>query len=205
MIEQLDLTAYLRPLLRWWWLLVAAMLVAMVSSFFYTSSQPAIYTARATIMVGSSIKDPNPNGAEFYLAGQLAAAYADIAGRAPLYQATKEALNMPWLPAYSIAQIAGGPVIEVLVYDGDPQRAYMVADELVKQVIALGPQEEQSRQAFIDQQLTKLQDSITQTEATIAQRENELLNIDSARELANQQAEIKALQEKASSLQQNYA
>jgi capsular exopolysaccharide synthesis family protein len=205
MNEQFDLQEYLRPLLRWWWLLAAATLVAAAASFIYTASQPPLYLSQATIMVGSSIQDPNPSGGEFYLASQLAETYADIANRAPLHNATMTALGTTWLPYYAVYQIGNRPVIQLQVYDVDPERGYIVAEELVRQIILLGPREEQARREFVEQQLTKLQDSITQTENLIIQRETELLTIDSARELAAKQTEIRALHDKLATLQRNYA
>lgn len=205
MSDQFDLYEYLRPLLRWWWLLVAATLVAALASFIYISSQPPLYMARATLMVGSSTQDRNPSGGEFYLTNQLAETYADIANRAPVRMATMEALGMMWLPYFTVSHVPNRPMIQLAVYDEDPERAFYVAEELVRQIILLGPKEEQARQDFVDQQLAKLQTSITETEQAILDRENELLTIDSARELTAKQAEIRALQEKLVTLQRNYA
>jgi polysaccharide biosynthesis transport protein len=203
--ENFDIRDYLRPLVRWWWLLVAAMITAILAAFIYIASQPAVYVSRTTILVGSSITDPNPNGTEIYLASQLAEMYTDMANRAPMRQATMDALGMTYLPYFQVWQSVGRPVIEVQVLDEDPQRAFAVAQELAKQIVLLGPKEELDRQDFIAQQLTKLQTSITKSEADIAQREDELLAIDSAREIAKVQTEIKALQDKMTTLQRNYA
>jgi capsular exopolysaccharide synthesis family protein len=204
MTDTLNLLDYLRPLRRWWWLLGAAVAVALVATFLYMARQPAVYVSQATILVGSSIENPNPNGSELYLASQLAETYTDIASRAPLRQAVKEALQTEWLPLFAVTQVGSRPVLQVQVSDVDPQRAFVVAEEIVRQIILLGPKEEQDRQLFVDQQLSKLQTSIAETEVAIQERENELLTIDSARELANKQAEIRALQEKLVTLQQNY-
>lgn len=205
MSDQFNLFEYTRPLLRWWWLLVAATLIAAIASFIYSASQPPIYESRATIMVGSSIRDPNPSGGEFYLALQLAETYADIANRGPLHNATMEALGVDWIPYFSVYHVANRPVIQVSVYDENPERAYLVATEIIRQVILLGPQEELVRTDFVDQQLNRLQASITQTEESIITQENQLLGINSARELANKRTEIKALQDKLTTLQSNYA
>lgn len=207
MQNQPDLREYIRPLQRWWWLLVVATVVAMLSSYIYSAIQPDVYVSRATISVGAALRNPNPTSYDIYLAQQLTETYVDIANRAPLRAATMQALGMDWLPWYIVSQAAGRPILDVQVYDEDPERAFWVAEELVRQIILLGPagKEVQDRQAFLDQQLQKLEDSITQTELAIIEREDKLLTIDSARELAAMQAEIAALQTKLSTLQQNYA
>lgn len=207
MILQFDINDYLRPLLRWWWLLVAAAVVAATSSFIYTISQPDLFESQATILVGSSLQDPNPSGGEFSLTQQLADTYADIAKRAPIRQATMDALGLDSLPPYYVAQVPNRPVIQVVVRDVDPQRAYMVADELVRQIILAGPQgkDEQERDAFVNDQLAKMQISITETEEEIIRQSDEMLNLNSARELANKQVQISALESKLTTLRQNYA
>ena len=58
----MELRDYIRPLRKWWWLIIAATLVATVSSYLATREQPPIYRTRTTIMVGSAIENPNPNG-----------------------------------------------------------------------------------------------------------------------------------------------
>ncbi len=59
-MSSVEIREYLRPLIKWWWLLAAATLVAALSSFVYTMLQPAVYEARTTLMVGSTIEDPEP-------------------------------------------------------------------------------------------------------------------------------------------------
>ncbi len=201
-----ELRDYLQPLRRWWWLLVTATLIAVVASFLYSASQPAVYQSRATLMVGADMRNPNPNGGEFYMAQQLAGIYADVANSGRVREATLKALGFDWLPYYDISHPLNSQVIQVQVFDQDPQRAFVVATELVKQIILLGPagQEEQIEQAFVAEQLDKMRTSIKETENEISKQENNLLTINSARELANQQAEIGALQAKLNTLRTNY-
>jgi non-specific protein-tyrosine kinase len=206
MTNQLDIRPYVVPLLRWWWLLAAAAITAMIASYIYIASQPAIYHARATIWVGPTVQDSNI-GDSVYLSQQIAQTYADVANRAQIRLATQEALGLDWLPYYQVGTVANSQIIEVNVYDQDNQRSFVVAQELVRQIILQGPagNEEQSRRNFIDQQLIKLEASITKTEDDITLLENELLTTISARDLARKQADIAALQSKLTTLRQNYA
>ncbi len=206
-MNSIDIRDYLRPLMKWWWLLAAATLVAALSSFVYTYLQPAVYEARTTVSVGSTIKDANPTGSNVYLAQQLAEAYADIANRVPIRQNTMAALKLEWLPYYVANVIPNTPIIEFKVYDEDPNRSYVVAKELVNQLILQGPagREEQKRQSFVEEQLTKLETNIKQTEDEITQKQEDLGKIFSAREISNVQNQIAALQNKQTTLQGNYA
>ena len=204
-MSSIDLRDYVRPLRKWWWLLVAATVMAALSSFIYTLMQPAVYEARTTAMVGSTIQDPNPSSNQVWMAQQLAETYADIAGRTPIRQATMAALKLEWLPYYIVGVIPNTQVIELKVYDDDPNRAYAVAKELVNQLILQGPHEDQKRLSFIEDQLTKLQNNITQTEDEINKKQDDLGKIFSAREIVNAQNQILALQNKLTTLQANYA
>ncbi|CAN5417557.1 hypothetical protein BH10CHL1_BH10CHL1_41400 [soil metagenome] len=206
-MNSIDLRDYLRPLVKWWWLLTAATLIAALSSFIYTYLQPAVYEARTTVSVGSTIKDANPTGSNVYLSQQLAEAYADIADRTPIRQNTMAALKLEWLPYYVANVLPNTPIIEFKVYDDDPNRAYVVAKELVNQLILQGPagREEQKRQSFVEEQLAKLETSIKQTEDEITQKQEDLGKIFSAREIGSVQNQITALQNKQTTLQGNYA
>lgn len=140
-MNNVDIRSYLRPLLKWWWLLGVATLIAAFSSFIYTVKQPLVYQelSRTTVVVGSTIQDPNPNYGRISLAGQLASAYADMATRTPVRQATMAALKVDQLPYYNVSVVPNTQIIEIDVYDLDPQRAYVVANELVNQLILFGP------------------------------------------------------------------
>lgn len=206
-METIELRVLLRPLLRWWWLIAAATVLAGTSSFIYTFLQPLVYESRTTLFVGSAIKELNPNSNEVFLAQQLAQTYADIATRKPIQQATLEALNGEWLPYYTVQVAPNTQVIEIKVVDQDPIFARDFAAMLSQQLILQGPagQAEHNRQIFVDTQLEKLQVSITETEDEVVQKQQELANLFSAREIANIENQIDALDKKLTTMQSNYA
>ncbi len=205
----MELREYIRPFRKWWWLIIGATLIATVSSFFATRQQPPIYSTRATVMIGSAIENPNPNGNEFWLTQQLANTYADIVKRDNVRQSTMQALGLAWLPDYTARVVANTQLIEISVTDTDPQRAQAVANELTNQMIQLSPtgpgQEDMQRQEFINAQLDDLEAKIADTQAEIARRQTELANMFSARQIADTQTQISGLQNKLSTLQANYA
>lgn len=206
-METIELRTLLRPLARWWWLIAAATLIAAVSSLIYTMMQPAVYESRTTLVVGSATTDPNPNGGDIYLAQQLAQTYADIAMREPIQTAALAELNAQWLPYYTVQMLPNTPIIEIRVIDQDPVFARDVASVLAKQLILQGPagREKRDRQDFVDEQLERLQVSIIETQDEIVQKQQELAALFSAREIANLENQINALDNKLSTLQSNYA
>lgn len=205
----MELKEYISPLRKWWWLIVLATLVASAASFFVASRQPNNYRARSTLMIGRAIDNPNPSGTEFWLTQQLAQTYAEIAKREPVRARTMEALRLEWLPEYAVRALPETQLIEIAVTDTSPERARAVADELANQLILQSPtspeQDEQSRQAFIGQQLDELEQSITKTRNEIADKQDELASVSSARQIAEVENEIAALQAKLTTLQSNYA
>ena len=205
----MNINDYLRPPRKWWWLLLAATLVAMLSSFLAVRRQPAIYQSRTTLMIGRTIDDPNPTGAEFYLSQQLAQTYADIAQREPVRTGAMAALGMSWLPEYAARAVPNTQLIEMAVTDTNPERARAVANELGNQLIRISPTgtrlEDQERQTFISEQLDNLESQIEGTQAEIQAKQDELGELFSARQIADTQSQIAALQAKLATLQVNYA
>lgn len=206
----MELKTYISPLLKWWWLLLAAAVIAGATSYLAVSQQPPVYQARATLMIGSAINNPNPIGNEFWLSQQLAQTYTDIAQRAVVKDAVQEALGLTWLPAYSARTLPNTQLIEITVNDSNPERAMVVANELAEQLILQTPvsgrqEGDSARQAFTSQQLDELELRIRETEAELLTRQQEMAQLVSARQIAEMQNQIAALDSKRTILQSNYA
>ncbi|MCA9994246.1 MAG: polysaccharide biosynthesis tyrosine autokinase [Anaerolineales bacterium] len=206
----MELKAYITPLLKWWWLLLAATGVATVSSYLAVRQQPAIYQAKSTLLIGNAIENPNPTGNEFWLGQQLAQTYTDIGQRTVVKEATMSALGLTWLPEYTVRTLPNTQLIEIAVTDTSPERAMVVANELANQLIFRTPtsirrQEDQERQTFINLQLDELQVKIKETQDEITTKQEELGELFSARQIADTQSQIAALETKLDTLQSNYA
>lgn len=205
----MDIKAYFLPLRRWWWLIVISTLVAAGFSYIALRDQPPVYQARTTLMIGRTIEDPNPTNNQFFLSQQLASIYADIALRDVVRNATMEALGLNWLPEYRAGALPNSQLIEIVVSDVNPQRAQVVANELAFQLIQQSPggteQGERDRQEFILRQLDTLEVQIEETQSDIAELQDELGSMVSARQINDTQNQIAALQAKLNTLQANYA
>jgi polysaccharide biosynthesis transport protein len=205
----MELKTYFLPLLKWWWLLLLASLLAAGTSYWVVRQQPAQYQSKTTLIIGQTLEALNPSGNELYLGVQLAGWYADVGKRAPVREATMEALGMNWLPAYNVVALPNRQLLEITVLDTDPLRAQVVASELANQLIRLSPgsteEGERDRQAFIRGQLDTLEEQISATEEEILIKQEELGELFSAREIASTESEIASLQSKLRTLQSTYA
>ena len=206
----MELRQYINPLLKWWWLILGSTLVATLSSVYAVQQQPNLYQARSALMLGQVMNNPNPTGQQFSLAQQLGRTYVNIADRAPVRMATMEALELTWLPGYTVALVPDTQLIEVKVNDTSPERAMVVANELANQILLSSPtsaqeQEDQERQAFVKTQLDDMQAQIETTNVEILAKDEELAEMISARQIADTQGQIAALENKLRTLQSNYA
>ena len=204
----MELNKYIFPLRKWWWLVVASTLIAAIFSSLSILRQPKIYQARTTLMIGTTINDPNPSSNELLLGQQLAAAYADLTNRELVLNATKNALGVNRLPEYFARALPNTQLIEITVNDVDPKRAQTVANELAAQLILLSPinaqSEERGRQEFVHQRLNNLEAQIKETEAEIEKLQEELAETFSAQQIKDKQEQISSLQSKLNALENNY-
>lgn len=204
----MKLNKYIFPLRKWWWLLVGSTLIAVIFSSVSVLRQPTIYQARTTLMIGTTINNPNPSTNELSLGQQLAAAYANLANRELVYDATKKALGLNQLPEYMASALPNTQLIEIVVNDSDPQRAQTVANELAAQLLLISPMsaqsEERDRQAFVHERLNSLEEQIRETEAEIEKLQGDLANAFSAQQINDIQAQITSLQAKLGAMENNY-
>lgn len=204
----MELNKYIFPLRKWWWLIAASTLIAAIFSTFSVLRQPPVYQARTTLMIGTTITDPNPSTNELFLGQQLAAAYADLANREILRSATRNALGINRLPEYFARALPNTQLIEIAVNDTNPERAQRVANELATQLIFLGPvsgqTEDRGRQDFIHERLNNLETQIRETEAEIENLQEDLAAAFSAQQINAIQDQITSLQSKLSTLENNY-
>ena len=204
----MELNKYIFPLRKWWWLVAASTLIAAIFSSLSVLRQPAIYQARTTLMIGTTITNPNPSSNELFLGQQLAAAYADLANREIVRNATKNSLGMSQLPEYFAQALPNTQLIAITVNDIDPERAQTVANELAAQMIHLSPvsgqSDERVRQEFVRERLNSLEIQIQETEVEIEKLQEELANTFSAQQINNKQDQIASLQSKLSTMENNY-
>jgi len=205
----MDLQTYLAPIRKWWWMVVAAAVVGLLASALILDQRPPTYQARAALMIGRTVFDPNPTSAQLGLGERLADTYAALALRDPVQNATMAALGLAELPEYETRPIPEAQLVEILVTDTSPERAQAVANEIANQVINLSPTgpltAQEGRQQFINAQLDFLQASIQNVQEEMVAQQEALVGLTSAAEIARAQDDVTALQTKHAALQSNYA
>ncbi len=204
----MEINQFLAPLARWWKLILAATLIAAIFSFFAALQQPPVYRSQAIMMIGRAFQDPNPNYYQFFSSQQLASTYSDIAYRKTVQDGVKNALGINWLPVYTVQPIPNTDLLEISVNDSDPVRAQAVANELANQLIQQSPTNQsanQEREDFIQARLDILEVKISETQADIDAKQEQLPNLTSARQISDLQNQIAGLQAKLDGLQLNYA
>ncbi len=205
----MELRDLIRPLWKWLWLIVLSVAVAATFSYLAVRKQPNVYEAKTTLMVGQILQQQEPSQTDVWLAQLLAQTYSELARRQPVRDATQQALGLSWLPEYRVQAVPNTQLLEIRVSDTDPQRAAAVANELAHQLILQSPTsprpEQERRRQFVQKQLDDLEASIDDTRAEIQKLQDALGGMFSAREIADTQNQIAALQQKLNSLQANYA
>jgi len=204
----MELSAYIRPVLKWWWMIVLATIVALVASFIVTLRQPPIYQSRTTLLTGSAVNESNPTTNALALNQTLANYYADLATREPVRNAAMESLGVEWLPEYDARLLPNSQIIEITVTDTDPQRAQVVASGLAAALILQTPtqnKQEQDRKAFVEEQLNDLELKINNIKEEIQIKRDELKSLPSARQIADTEEAIAKLESDLNTYQSNYS
>ena len=195
---------------KWWWLAVACVLISSVSSYMGTLGMQRIYQATATVIVGQTLSQADPNSQDIWISQQLAQTYAEMVKRQPILKGAAEALGLQFIPNagdISTRQVPSTQLLEISVRDTDPERARALADEIATQLILQSPtaSQDQERQAFIRERLSRIEQNISATEAEMAEEQEKLEAANSARAIQQYQANINALQQKLFSYEATYA
>src|SRR5688572_28741760 len=148
----MDLSRYIKIGLRWWWLVVLSMLLSAGMSYWYSQRLPKIYSARATLAVGSNIlENPNPDLRSLTSIVSLAEVYAELAKRPPLAQAVIDKLGLDLPPPQlggmiETSVIPKAQLLEIYVMDVNPKRAQLLANTIAEELILQSPNGAQGQQ-----------------------------------------------------------
>jgi succinoglycan biosynthesis transport protein ExoP len=209
----MDLTKYFRLALRWWWLIAISVILSATASYIYSQRLPKIYSAQATLTVGSNIiEEINPDVRTLGSIRTLAEVYAQLATRYPISAAVIDRLGLELSPGQLTGMIRTNVIpqaqlLEISVLDVHPQRAQLLANAIAEELILQSPtgaSEQQEREEFIRTQLADLQEKINTTDQRIQELEKSLENLTSAAEISEAQSQLAGLENLKSQYQRNY-
>jgi len=204
---------YIGILKKWWWLLAIGVLVPAIIVRLLLSMQPDMYQARATLMIGTSLQNPEPDPWQLTVANNLANAYARLAREGPVMEAVITRLGLDRSPEQLAAQITTrvypeAQLLALEVVDTDPRAAALIANTLADELVQRSPvsQEDQAqRQAFIRGRLDGLEERIERLDQEIADLEASLVDLTSATELDAARSRLRALEAVRTEYQATYA
>lgn len=209
----MELRQYFNVIKRWWWLLIVGVIIPMSISYHFLSKQPALYQAKVTLMVGTTLQQPSPDPNLMRTSTTLAQAYTVLVKRRPITQAVIQRLNLERSPEELAKQITASinpeaQLLEIMVTDTNPQAAALIANALADELIRQSPtsvEDSQRQQAFIREQLADLEIKIKDIEGEIRELNDSLANLSSAAEIAEAQGRLSGLQGVATNYRSTYA
>ncbi len=204
---------YVRLLGKWWWLFVISAIIPAVISYYFAAQQPVLYQAKATIMVGAGLEDPDPDPNQMRFSSTLAAAYAELLRQDPILKAVIDRLGLDRTPEGLATQIgtgiySGAQLLEIQVTDTNPEAAAVIANALADELIRRSPASggnDPEQQEFVRRQLEELENKIEGVGRQIDELTTSLSELTSAAEIQDAQDRIAALEEVKSTYQTTYA
>jgi len=208
----MELHQYFNVIKRWWWLLIVGMIIPMIISYHFISEQPALYQAKVTLMVGTTLRSASPDPG---LMRTSLEAYTVLVKRRPITLPVIQRLNLERSPEALAQQITAwvnpeAQLLEIVVTDTRPQAAALIAnalaDELIRQSLT-SVEGSREQQEFVRGQLADLEERITNIDEEIRELEDSLANakLDSAAEIEEARQRLSGLQEVAAGYRSTYA
>jgi len=207
-----QLVPYWNALKRWWWLIVICIGLAGVSAYAYWKAQPPVYQARIALSVGSSARSVNPNPTQLGIERSLATFYGEMVKRQPITQPVIERLGLNLSPealgaSIETRVIIEAQILEIYVYNRDPDQAGVIATGLAEELIRQSPATaaNSDNQQFVQQQVADLQRRIADIDAQLVDLHNRMATMTSASDLAEAQASARELETLRQSYSMTYA
>jgi tyrosine-protein kinase len=172
-----DLRRLLGIIRSWLPLFVVAAVLAGAAGYVASSLQPKIYAAQASLIVGESLSNSNPNESQIQVSQSLAGTYTAIAKTRPLLEKVSSDIGGVLSPGQLADMIdvqasPDVPMLSISVRDTDPVRAAAIANSLAEALIAASPTVQGREETFnqsIEAALADTEALIQATDARVTQ------------------------------------
>ncbi|MCG8352999.1 MAG: hypothetical protein MI924_34985 [Chloroflexales bacterium] len=194
MVTWSEVQSFIRILLRWWWVSVLAVLTASGVAYAVTEQQQAIYTAKATLMVGDSLLSAQPAPSQLEIEKELLQFYSELAHREPILGAVQASLDLdfPWQTLRDTMVrtpiVSNASLLEIIVSDTHPVRAAAIANAIGEHLIDFSPTSPEkiaAERQVIENQLHTAETRINKVTAEIEALTERRDQVTSAIDLAN--------------------
>lgn len=203
MLTWSDVVTYLRLFLRWWHVLALAVLLSVGTAWYMTRTQPDIYLAQTTLMIGNNFEVAAPSQAQVALSNVLADYYAALMKREVILAPVVERLQLsfPWQVIrermLSSRIDRGANLLELKITDTNAERGAAIANAIAEELIAYtpnAPEKVAAQQAELSRRIAESQANVEVVEAKIAELEERLKSLSSAIDISDVQQQLDALQ-----------
>jgi Mrp family chromosome partitioning ATPase/capsular polysaccharide biosynthesis protein len=202
-----DVGSYARLLRRWWAVIALSTGLALGTAWYFTQDEEPIYIAQSTVMVGDTFLSTNPDPFQMEVASALAQFYSQLVRRQVILEPVVEQLQLelPWQALQGMVSTGVNEranLLEITVIDTNAERSAAIANAVVDQLVAYGPNAPEKiaeQQELLAKQAQETQALINDVEAKIAEQKRRIAELTSAvdlRDAQNQLDELEAARER---------
>ncbi|MEZ4706364.1 MAG: polysaccharide biosynthesis tyrosine autokinase [Caldilineaceae bacterium] len=188
-------------LMRRLWLIVLISLAAAGAGYGISKSQTPIYEATTTVMVGQLIQTDELSRTNLLTNEVLAKTYTDMALRQPVLQRVADSLELAvsWRDLKKQVEpktVEGAQLFQITAHADTPEDARAIADEVVRQLMLLRPEDNRNGAIPIDPEATQQQLANLKTKIALGRERLQTLESTSAASFEYQSIDqVSALQE----------
>ncbi|MFP4438658.1 MAG: hypothetical protein ACLFVO_15555 [Chloroflexaceae bacterium] len=210
MLTWREIWYYVRLLLRWWWLLGIAVTLPAGIAYMRAQNQTDYYVARTTMQVGDHFERTDFNPQAVRVSNDLASYYREMANREAILEQVSQNYaqgELSWNQIRRMLKIninTNANLMEVSITDSRPERAALLADGVVQEIINFSPTLSETVRTDLEEQLQVARDRRDAFEQQVEDLQAQSVNLDSAYDRAILNEQIAALQEELAVAQNDY-
>ena len=178
----MELSKFLNTVRRYVWLLVLVALVTSLTTFIMVINQPAVFEAKARLLVGPNLDNPTPDLNSLKIGGQLILTYDEMENTQPFLESVNNKLDQK-TDLESLGMMietrhnADTRILTIIVHHQDPKQAVAIANAATETLIEMSPSKESTTSVLrtqLSDRSRQLDQIIADTEASIQGLETEL-------------------------------
>ena len=207
-----EIKEIVRVIVKRWWVLVLVPILASLLAYGVSNSQPPVYEAKATLMVGKFMSASQIDRDDIVARDAFAKSYAEIANRQPVLDAVVKSLSLTssWETLKSRVDVSVVPdtqFIEIVTQASTPAGARDIAGEVAHQLILLSPSIESANPTneFVQNEMKDLQSRIDTGHKRLAALQTEATTNISAERLSEIKTEVDTLQRLTTDWEETYS